>query len=134
MIFDDFQWFSMICGDFRCFAMILHDFLELESEFSIIFIDLLKFPKKTTLKSVKCTYSSFFNRNDDDPNARILLADIRNPFDRVLSDTIKLPISIGSMLGISKAGMPFTRYGRNVSILVSMHPMRFGSFFLQMCK
>lgn len=56
------------------------------------------------------------------------------PFDCVRSDTNKSPMSIGSILGIFNSGMPRTKYGRMVSILFRMQPIKFGSLFLHMCK
>lgn len=86
------------------------------------------------VNSFDSTYSIFFNLNNDDPNERTFLADNRNPFDCVLSDTIKSPSIIGSMLGTSISGIPFTRYGLNVSILLTIHPLRFGSLFRHTCR
>lgn len=59
---------------------------------------------------------------------------MRKPFDWVFSETRRFPISIGSILGMPKSGIPFTNEGRSVSMLVIMQPFKFGSFLWQTCK
>lgn len=73
--------------------------------------------------------------NVDAPRARILFAEISSPpLERVFSDTSKLPMSIGSMDGISNSGIPLTSDGRSFSILVTMHAVKFESLLWQMCN
>lgn len=43
-------------------------------------------------------------------------------------------MSIGSILGISNSGIPFTSDGRSFSILVIIHPFKSGSLLWQTCK
>lgn len=54
------------------------------------------------------TYCKFFNLNVEAPKARIFFALIWSPLDRVLSDTSRFPMSIGSILGIAKSDIPLT--------------------------
>lgn len=57
----------------------------------------------------------------------MFLADIWRPLDLVLSETSKLPTSIGSIDGISRSGTPLTNNGRRVSMLFFTQPGRSGS-------
>lgn len=85
---------------------------------------------------VSSTYSRLFMINSDDPYDLMSFAVIWIPFefDRVFSDTNKSPMSMGSMLGMSISGMPFTRNGRNISMLVLIQSFSFGSLFRHMCR
>lgn len=86
------------------------------------------------LKSFKWTYSNFLILKLAAPYAWMFLAEMCKPLDLVLSETSKLPTSMGSMLGMSSSGIPFTNDGRSASMLSIMHPFKFGSLLWQICK
>lgn len=60
-------------------------------------------------------YSSFLRMKFDGPYAFTSLAVILIPCPGILSDTIKSPIKIGSIGGISNSGIPLVKYGLKVS-------------------
>lgn len=89
---------------------------------------------KIKYKTVE-SYCMFLILNVDAPWARMFLAVIcRPPLARVFSETSKLPMSMGSILGISNSGIPLTSDGRSFSILVTIHAFKSGSLLWQMCN
>lgn len=64
----------------------------------------------------------------------MFLAVMCSPLDCVLSATNKLPISIGSIDGMSSSGIPAISDGRSFSMLVIIHCSNSGSLCWQMCK